>query len=141
MILEGRLKDEVLSPSLMVTSGKTVTLIGECIQLFFRYYAREGSSDISFRGDYLSGLIDTSGKRHERLPVFTYWTELVPGVRAKRKRTGDEEVTIIEVAQESCPISLCIMRSEGYRSKSGKQQENHCEEYSVKVLPCAQVAG
>ena len=126
--------EEIPKPLGGVAKHTSVKLIGECIQLFFKYYSRKGTSDLSFRGDYLTGVIDANGLRHERVGFSTFWTEIVPGVRAKKKRVGDEEVTIVEVAQASCPVSLCVMRTEGYRSLSGAYQENLCEEYAVQVL-------
>ena len=107
--------------------------LGECIQLLFKYYTRKGSSDLSYRGDYVTGVIDANGRRHERGAFSPFWTEIAPGVRAKRKSMGDEEITIVEVSQTSFPVSLCVMRTEGYRSLSGAYQENLCEEYAVQV--------
>ena len=126
--------EEMPHTIMSMAKHKSVKLLGGCIQFFFKYYTRKGSSDLSFRGDYLTGVIDANGLRHERAVFSTFWTEIVPGVRAKKERMGDEEVTIVEVTQASCPVSLCVMRTEGYRSLSGAYQENLCEEYAVQVL-------
>lgn len=112
---------------------KIQSVDGDSIQLLFNLYTRRGASDLVFRGEYVSGVIDAGGNLHSNAPIFHQWQEIAPGVRARRRKTHDEEITVVEISREACPLSLLIKSVAGYRSDFSAIYDDTCEEYLIDL--------
>lgn len=125
--------------NLFPIARRTQLIDVDSIQLFFHLYSRRGSSDFVFRGEYVSGVIDSGGNLYSKTPIANQWREIAPGVRAKRRKTNDEEITVVEVSREACPLSLLIKNVAGYRSDLSAAHEDTCEEYLIDLQKSAEV--
>ncbi len=105
----------------------------DSIQLCFHLYSRRGSSDFVFRGEYVAGVIDSGGNVYSKAPIAHQWREIAPGVRARQRKTDDEEITVVEVSREACPLSLLIKSVAGYRSDFSAVHDDTCDEYLIDL--------
>ena len=133
-------------PSLLIAKNnlypiarRTQLIDVDSIQLYFHLYSRRGSSDFIFRGEYVAGVIDSGGNVYSKTAIAYQWREIAPGVRAKRRKTDDEEITVVEVSREACPLSLLIKSVAGYRSDFRAVHEDTCEEYLIDLLKSNEV--